>query len=428
MDIGGVNKFFLYISFGEKAANMEYMYDLAEEIDVDVLKLAVKDAMECFPFFQLKPFIDKDGKICAEKNDGEVPVFKDDGKKVRLGTADTNGYLFRVIYSGKRITVVSSHGIGDGRGIGSFTQTVVYYYLTRQGINIDSEGLIYTKDDISDTTITDRLLDKVKTVQFTKPEPETNDQIAIFYPKNEMVYLRTADTKQFRLIWEQDKFIKVVKSFGGTPVVFTHALIAKTMKSFYGIEKHKYVANVPVDLRERLSSRAQSNFTTNVNINLADEDINLDMAEEMQLLRTRLKEATDLNKLLGNVVAFGEVLGYLDQIDLRNEDVLKGIAESNSTPTRSYLLSNIGLVKLPSGMVPHVKNVDIMFTTMEASPVFVMLTYENRGTLIIGQNYCDDGFAQALCKTFADYGISTELKDCGLVRSDIVNVSAFDRL
>lgn len=210
-----------------------------------------------FSVFQLRLGIDEDGKICEKINTEDVPVFQDDGKKVRLGTTDTNGYLFRVLFAGKSITVVASHGIGDGRGIGSFIQTVVYYYLIRKGIEIDTEGLIYTKEDIKDPTIVDQLLDKAKETFVAKAQLLVKEQLPIFYPKNEMVYLRTPDTRRLRIVWEQDKFMKVVKSLNGTPVVFVHAMIAKTMKSFYGVEGQRFVANVPVDLRERLKSRAQ---------------------------------------------------------------------------------------------------------------------------------------------------------------------------
>lgn len=46
-----------------------------------------------------------------------------------------------------------------------------------------------------------------------------------------------------------------------------------------------------------------------------------------------------------------------------------------------------------------------------------------QGNLEHRTDYEADGFAKALCQTFADYGIETELEDCGLMRSDIMKMS-----
>ena len=429
MDFGNNNKMFLYLSLGDKAANMEYMYDLKESIDEDILKGAVADALKAFPFFCLKPYISAEGRLAACDNDAKVPVHKADGKKVRLGTKDTNGYLFRVTYLDNRITVIASHGIGDGRGISSFAQTVVYYYLTAKGYSIDTQGLIYTIEDAGDPAIRDILTEKVKSIDFKREGAATPENIEFFSPPDAKVYFGTPDTRQFRIIWEQDKFIKTVKSMGGTPLVFVHTIIAKAMYRYYNLTDENIIANVPVDLRERLKSRAQSNFTTNVNLVITPEDLKMDMSSLMSLLRDRLKAATDLDKMLNDIANFSFIYDYLDQITFEDETGLNAFAEqiTKKPPVRTYLLSNIGAVKLPKDMVPLVDNVDISFTNLESTPVFTLLTYENRGTLIIGQNYEDNGFIRVLQDVFDEHGVKTTLSDCGLIRSDAVNIMDFER-
>ena len=429
MEFGNNNKMFLYLSLGDKAATMEYMYDLKESIDEGLLKGAVANALKAFPFFRLKPYISAQGKLIACENDAEVPVYKADGKNVRLGTKDTNGYLFRVTYLGNRITVIASHGIGDGRGISSFAQTVVYYYLTAKGHIIDTQGLIYTMEDALDTTIKDILTDKVKSMEFKSQEAAPLENPRFFSPCDEKVYFGTPDTRQFRIIWEQDKFIKTVKSIGGTPLVFVHTIIARAMYEYYNLTNENIIGNVPVDLRERLNSRAQSNFTTNVNLVITGEDLKKDMPSCMSLLRERLKAATDLDKMLNDIANFSFIYDYLDEITLEDETGLNAFKEQivKKPPVRTYLLTNIGAVKLPVDMVPLVDNVDISVTNLESTPVFTMLTYENRGTLIIGQNYEDTGFISVLRDVFNKYGIDTTLSDCGLIRSDAVNIMDFEK-
>jgi hypothetical protein len=322
--------------------------------------------------------------------------------------------------------VVASHAIGDGRGISSFAQTVVYYYLIRKGVSINTEGMIYTKEDISDETISDILSEKaasMKTKEVDIPQKVDN----IFFPDEDKCYRGTPDTRQFRIVWNQEQFMEKVKGVGGTPLTFVHSILAQTMYEYYKLENQNIVGNVPVDMRARLGSRAQSNFTVNVDLVITKDILKLDMSEQMRILRSNLKAVTDTDVLLNQIVGLDYMYDILNKIAFNDLEALDKLANRllSNIPSRSYLLSNIGLVKLPKDMEPYITNVDIMFTNLEATPVYTMLTYGNRGTLIIGQNYEDKGFMEALCNKFASYGVESTLSDCGLVRSDAVKVSEF---
>ena len=433
------NKLFFYLSAGAKAAVIEYIYTLTVPVNPDILRLAVKDAVTAFPLSQLKPVISQDGKLSAVLSNvtaDDMPVYQYDGSPVRLGTEDTNGYLFRVCWSDNRIILIASHGIGDGRGIHSFLQTIVYYYLTRLGQKIDTEGLIYTMEDLSDPSITDSLNEKAKDFcHFDNENHETDDDSPsinaddIFYPPEQKIYLKTPKTRLFEIILDNNKFTETAKAFGGTPLTFVHALAAETMYAFYKITDKFIVANVPVDLRGALGSRSQSNFTFNINLNISSDDLRLDMNTLMKTLRSRLKKTTEPGSMLKGIASSDAYYAYFDQISLADDSMLKAFSDYviNLPPSRTYLLTNIGRFNLPKDMMPLVSDIEILFPVVESTPVFTMITYKDKASLIIGQNYEDEGFIEALRNTFAQYGIETELKNHGLVILDDVKIMDFPR-
>ena len=105
------------MSRGEKAAVMEYRYETDIGIDPDTLRKAVGKALDRFPFFKLRPYLDKNGMLAAKENSGDVPVFFNDDSYRSLGTNETGGYLFCVNADDYSVRICASHALADGRGI-----------------------------------------------------------------------------------------------------------------------------------------------------------------------------------------------------------------------------------------------------------------------------------------------------------------------
>ena len=429
-DIGTNNKMFLLLSSAGKAAVIEYRYRLTEAISYDALLEATKDAVSSFPYFGLKPVVDKDGRLIMENNGGPMPVFKKDEKQRNLGSDDTYRYLFRVLYDDDEIDIEASHGIGDGRGIMAFSQTLIYYYLVHTGKSIDTEGMLYTKADLSDKTITDHLLDRILEITPVDIVEETAVS-KIFCPTEKKVMSGTPYTKRLVLSWDFKKLMDKIKPLGASPLTFFHDLISSTMYEYYDVKDATVVADVPVDVREKLGSRAQSNFTINISIPIEREMTAKAQEERYKELKEKLNEKTKIEYLAYTMQGTGQFLSMIDQISLRDEAMLKMMeskASDPQEPMRSYLLSNIGLMKLPKDMMQYIKDFDIYFTNLEASPVFTMLTFGGRGMVIVGQNFEETGLIDAVYKKLKDMDVDADLKDYGRFTMDDANVKGFECL
>lgn len=420
---------FLFLSSGGKAAVIEYRYRLSEDISAEALEKATRDAVEAFPFFRLKPVIDRDGRLDMAENDAPLPVFKKDTACRSLGSSDTNGYLFRICYDKDEIAVEASHGIGDGRGIMGFSQTLVYYYLLRVGKDVDAGGMLYTKEDIGDKTITDRLLERIREIA---PVPEAEEKAyKPFCPTEEKVLQGTPYTKRLVLSWDFQRLTDRIKPLGASPLTFFHDLIAGTMYEYYDVADRTVIADVPVDLREKLASRAQSNFTANISLPIERELMSLSDAERYRILRERLKKSTTIENIAFKMKDAEALVAMLDALSLKGKDMLRQMGDPGQgapEATRSYLLSNIGLMRLPDSMAKYVTGFDIYFTNLEASPVFTMLTYQNRGMLIIGQNYEETGLVDAVYKKLLAMDVDAALRDDGRIRMDDAAIGGFEVL
>ena len=116
--------------------------ELKEEVDPLVLKKALCRTLERIPCF--------DVRIRAgffwyyfEKNPND-PFVLEDVKNIcyRVKFKENGGYLFRVFYHGKRISVDIFHAISDGYGNTVFVSTVVAEYLRLKGYDIPSGKMV----------------------------------------------------------------------------------------------------------------------------------------------------------------------------------------------------------------------------------------------------------------------------------------------
>ena len=225
--------------------------------------------------------------------------------------------------------------------------------------------------------------------------------------------------------------MSIIKPLGASPLTFFHDLIAGTMYEYYDVADRTVIADVPVDLREKLNSRAQSNFTANISLPIERELMALSDAERYRILRERLKKSISIENIAFKLKDAEALVAMLDALPLKDENILKQMGDpGQSAPeaTRSYLLTNIGLMRLPDSMAKYVTGFDIYGTNLEATPVFILLTYQNKGMLIVGQNYEETGLVEAVYKKLLTMDIDAELRDDGRVRMDDAAVRGFEVL
>ena len=140
MNIGVINTFYFYAYTGVKCGSVIIRYQLRDNVDRKRLAEAVGEVLNDFPFLRLTPIVSPKGDISFEENRESCLVYPLDRKQRKLGTPETNGYMFAMRAGENVIEITAFHGYGDVRAINGFTSAVLLRYLGIPGAAEEGSG------------------------------------------------------------------------------------------------------------------------------------------------------------------------------------------------------------------------------------------------------------------------------------------------
>lgn len=429
-DIGPVNTQYYYFGSGIKSATASYIYRLDAAVDADKLRQAVGEVVKRFHYFRLRPFLDDKGGLYFMENSIPPRVYEDDGSVKCLGTDETDGYMFRILYGKDHIRVMAFHGMADGRGINSFGLSVVYRYLELCGFEMDPEGMITTVDTSVDETETDDLVKRCTEAAAGVSGVGKYKTEKVFVTPEAHEYYGTDSSKKVLLSWKAKDLIDLCHRVDGTPVTVLSSLIGMAIHRIFPVGEDTVSPNVPVDLRPVLKSAAQSNFTTNITLPYLTEYVSMPLEVQVAELKKMLASQTDKSVLISGMEGVPGFLEGLKRVPLNDESALASfygkMAEATMANT-TYLLTNVGVFKVPTKMQPHILDFDGIAPNLEYSPVYALMTMGDSGRLIISQNSESVVLPEEIVKIMGENGVKVDLKDCGPVRTDSVMPYKFAR-
>ena len=131
--VGYSNQSFYYGFSGEQSTIIRFDYTLDTPVNAAALEKAQKKTIQRFPNFAQRLVVENHN-IFYGVNEKELQLYPlDNEKQYYLGTEETNGYLFRVMYGEKKIVIMCHHGLADGKGVYEFSKEIVYNYLKEAG-------------------------------------------------------------------------------------------------------------------------------------------------------------------------------------------------------------------------------------------------------------------------------------------------------
>lgn len=128
---------------------MRIRVTLNDEIDPEILRRSVNEAIVRYPYFAKSLSVDDDGGFILEPNDAPVVVFEVDGRARDLCSDEVNGHFCYVEYEGRTIYYNISHSICGGKGAQPWVMTNVYQYVkNRYGIDPAAPGIRKPGEDL----------------------------------------------------------------------------------------------------------------------------------------------------------------------------------------------------------------------------------------------------------------------------------------
>ncbi len=337
-----------------------FSIQLTEKVDPLLLERALKAVLPRFPCFDV---CIKRGMFWYyfEKNPNGAPDVKPDISNPchRVKFKENKGYLFRVYYYEKRISVDFYHALTDGRGASIFGCTLVAEYLRLKGYDIPSG---YNVLDINEKATPEELEDSfVKNAGSKAKLSRVNSWV--YHAKGTKLPRHMVNMTAGTIDLQELK--KLAKSKGATITEFIDALLLYTMYTKQKNEERKQKnvsVQVPVDLRNTFGSKTLRNYSLTYNVRIDPNMGEYTFDEILQQVQSYLRYINTEKQLRAMTTANLKLeRSIMKYAPLFIKDLGIGLSFwITGEQTTSVLCSNLGLIKLPPEMEPYVEKLYLM--------------------------------------------------------------------
>lgn len=384
---------------------------LKEKIDPALLEKALEIMMPRFPGFDVRM---RNGFFWHyfEKNpNGAPPVMPDVANPcLRVKWKENKGYLFRVFYYEKRISVEFYHAIADGYGASRFFMTLVAVYLRLTGKEIPSGESVL---DVNE-----------------KPRPGEREDSYLKYVKSKAKAKRLQKfTYNFKGKKLPKHFLNVTtgympvdilkekaKEHGATVTEYIAAVLLWVMYNMQkeeGGEKHVGV-QIPVNLRNFFESETLRNFMLCYSFQIdpkMGEYTFPELVKQLSLYLRFVNNEKELQAMMnGNTgIEKNPLLRALPSFlkDFGISVVYKFAGEKST----SAIISNVGIIKAPKEMEEHIEKMMIMMGPgMVNAARCIALSFNGTFALSMSNIYEDTKVQREIFTTFVKFGIPVKIE------------------
>lgn len=271
-----------------------------------------------------------------------------------------NRYMIRVYYYQNRISLEAHHSLGDGNGGMCVFLTMVATYLRLLGHEISVGGLVLDIHEKPDPGEWEDAYLKYANAKVCPPRPGEKTY-RVKGTKEPYYTLNIIDG-----IMPVDEVIKVAKSYGATLTeylngVLIYALLQKQLKEHHISLKPVRIA-MPVNLRRFFPSITLRNFITMIYPGVDPRLGDYSFEEIVQHVHNYMQYHINEKFLRGDITtnAMTQKNPIIRVVPLFIKDfVVRQFYTKVQDRNSSAGLTNMGLLKLPEDMVPHVERIDI---------------------------------------------------------------------
>ncbi|MBE5902238.1 MAG: hypothetical protein E7280_10080 [Lachnospiraceae bacterium] len=402
-------EFFFYTDRKGGCSLESFALQMKEPLDEKILEKALDKAVSCFPLFGMKPVIGRDGYLYLKENHLPCKLYARNQGVWHLGSEETNGYLFRVICDGTFVSVRAHHSLGDGRTIIAFTMTLIYYYLQLSGVQVESEGKIYTEEDRNDPTLLASFLKDAGTVEIGEPHD-------VYIPQNVFVCPDDScqdDRKplQYRIRWKNQELLERVHALQVKATAFLAAVVDSALLEMFEIADQHIVTGIPVDMRSRMKKKSQRNYIGNIRLPYYPEYRNLPFEEQVR----RLQQDMDVQMDMANMISRARELEHVVDRVIKGPLVEQNPAQGEARPAarekgmaaQTIMLTNTGKVSLPKQMEDAIDDL-VLACLRENMLMSVVSSFRDQGNMLIRHDQYAEKLSQGICKILKENGISAE--------------------
>ena len=328
--------------------------ELKEEVDPEVLKTALDKTLKRLPGFNVRM---RKGAFWYyfERNENSCPV-REDVKNFcyRINYKEDNGFLIRVFYYGRKISVDVYHALCDGYGGTVFISTLTAEYLRLKGYSISHNSMAL---DVNESPSPEETEDSYKRYASSTEKCSYSDDW-VYHRRGAMLPAHMTNFTVGTMSFSQLRAVS--KKYG---VTATELLAAVLLNIHYRRmlteckTKKKVSAQIPVNLRKAFPSCTLRNFVLCLRAQLEPREEEYTFEEILSCVSSQLRESNNtdlLNAMFTKNVKMDKQVARF--VPLALKDFFIGIGfQLTAEKSTTGLISNLGNVALPDDMKPYVE-------------------------------------------------------------------------
>ena len=391
---------------------IRYSINLTVEIDPKILENALKDILPRFPSMCVKI---RRGVFWYyfEYNNNSPVILEDDLEHqcVPIRYSETNGFLFKILYFKKRLTIEAFHALTDGFGCAVFINTLAAQYLRLSGHSISTGGTVF---DITEKPKESELEDSfIKNA--TKGAKASRSKPNIYHRKGEKLPAFCSHVTIGYM--PVDKIKELCKKYNATVTEFFTAVLTEIYIDFQKKEekKQKEISiQVPVNARNQFDSETLRNFSLCYSVrtdpNLGDYTFE-EILKQVSLYLRYINNKKTLGAMFASNIKL-ESTPIMRIIPLVIKDLVIGISYALTAEcTTTALFSNVGKVDLPEDMLPFVESAILMPTAgLLNGGRMAATSVKNTFSVAVANCYEDTDFERVFFTKLNDMGIPVTLE------------------
>ena len=356
-------------------------------------------------FWHFLEFNDQPPRIQAEE---EIPC-------TAFAVNRKNESLYRVIISGKRISVEFTHILTDGGGAIEYLKSLLFTYLTLTGMHITSPGdIILPGTPVSEEEYEDGY---IKFFQKLPPPPKLIKAWHLPFMLNERPRLRvlTAEVGVDEILEISRKHNVSVTEYFVSVYFLALQKIFMTGKSKGKNDKRKVLRiEIPVNMRKKFPTRTMRNFSLFV---LPEIDVRLGAYTFEEILRSvhhQLQISTDIKQIsrfLSSNVSYEKKLIIRVMPLFIKKMVTAAIYRKLASKRWTGMVTNLGQVTLPGEMEKMVDFIDLIPTppNNKVKSGCAMVSYKGRLRITFCNITKSHEVEQYIFRNLSDAGIHVRI-------------------
>lgn|GEM_PF-6157251 len=415
--ISAGDKGFYYGLSGDQTTILNKRIVLDEKVDAEILRAALAEALERYPKMKDRAVV-HEGSLYYAPNDSEPVIFEDDRRRL-IGTDETAGYLFAIDVSGTEIHIRMHHGLMDGNGYFQFLKTLLYYYFTKKGYYIDTEGMVLTNDDPPEDP-----QDHYAYEKYGRDDAQPlvlYESSKAFRVPDELYDVSRPICRKFRITSRMDTLLKIAKRHETSVVPVFAAMLSQTLHDIYDVGDEPVTGYIPVNLRPVFKAKAPGNFSLNITLpfaaGLAQKNFDTQVTVERGILDLQ-KQKENFEYRLYRLCANSEKLDMIDPDPAVRQQLIGQKMKATSREKFTYLMSYVGHEGLPADMEIHVVSMEHTQPAFTVPLVMRGAEYKGRLSMVITQAFESDSIPKELCSMMNEYGGEAEYADLGTEEFD----------